>query len=79
MSSKSDANVTCGCMVFIVLLNLILGGVSFQYCLFVLTGGDVNWVIDLIGGILLGEFTIPLAFVFWVLSLVGFHFPLFHV
>lgn len=68
----------CGCWLAFLLFNLCLGGVSLQYCLecFIGKGLDQFWVAALLG-LFLGEFTVPIAIICFVLKLCGVHMPFF--
>lgn len=50
---------------------------SFHYCLWVISGKDVPWYVDLVCGLLVGSFTVPLSIVFWLLRLCGVEAPFF--
>ena len=53
------------------LVYVALGCITFSYSLWVIFGKDAPWYADLVGGILLGETTIPLGVILWILSLAG--------
>jgi hypothetical protein len=57
----------CGCVVFILILNLTLGAFCFDYSLYSIVGKDIPWTLDAVCGLFLGEFTIPCALVCCVL------------
>jgi hypothetical protein len=66
----------CGCWTFALVFNLAFGGLTFQYVLWSFIGRDVPWYWDVIMGLFLGEFTVPL----WIICLflnhvVGVHVP----
>lgn len=69
--SNRDRNTVgvFGCMVTVMILNVILGGVSFHYCLWSIFGKDIPWYGDAVFGLFAGEVTIPLAVVVWILRL----------
>lgn len=71
MSKDSEGLAGCGCHLLVVLFNLTLGGYSFQYVLKAFIGKDVAWYWDFIGGLFLGEVTVPLAVIAWVVNHIG--------
>lgn len=66
---------TCGCIVFILLLNLSLGGFCFDYALNAIAGFDIPWYADMVAGLVLGEAAIPAAVICWILTLCGIATP----
>ena len=66
--ANKEAGGLCGCMVLILVINIFLGGFCFDYCLWGIFGKDIPWYADVICGLFLGEFVIPLSFVLWILS-----------
>lgn len=64
----------CGCLLGILCLNVVLGGLSTAYCLFALTGRTIPWWGDALIGLVAGEVTVPLMIVLWLLSQFGVHF-----
>lgn len=66
----------CGCMLGILLFNMLLGGITFNYCLWYIFNKDIPWFADVVCGLFLGEVTVPLAIVCWVLDLCGIAAPL---
>ena len=75
--NKVTDSTTCGCLLGLVVLNLTVGAYSFNYCLLTMFGKNVSWVIDLIGGLVLGQFAIPTAIISWILKISGVHTPFF--
>lgn len=68
---------SCGCMLAILLFNVVLGAWTFSYDLWVLAGKTAPWWANVICGLLGGEVTVPLALILWVLSAAGvIHGPL---
>jgi hypothetical protein len=57
----------CGCLL-ILLFNVTIGGLCFQYSLWAICGKDIPWYADVLCGLVGGEVVVPLAFVLWVLS-----------
>ncbi len=77
MSKKDNAEAGCqlsGCLA-ILIFNLALGGFAFQHCLWSIFGKDVPWYADMIAGLFLGEFVVPLACFCWVVRLCGVEVP----
>jgi hypothetical protein len=59
----------CACLaLFVVVFNLTLGALCFQYSLWAICGKDIPWYADAACGLIGGEVVVPLAFVLWVLS-----------
>jgi hypothetical protein len=72
---------TCGlggCL-GILLFNLALGGVCFDYVLATTIGKDVPWYADAVAGLFLGQFAVPAAIICWIIKLCGIDVPLFQV
>lgn len=70
MTTKDEMNVRVGCGCLILLLNLLLGGWSVDYLLQFL-GKNIHWIGDVLIGLVIGQFTIPIALVIWLLQLFG--------
>ena len=75
---SSDGCTSCGCLSVIFLVNVIFGAVSVNYCLESFLNKTVDFWIALIVGLFLGEFTIPLAIVCWILRSCGIQSPFIH-
>ena len=71
MSNKTEGFTGCGCMLLILAFNLGLGGFSFDYCLWYIFEKNAPWFIDVICGLILAEFTVPIMIVIWLLKLCG--------
>lgn len=70
MTTKDEMNVRVGYGCLILLLNLLLGGWSVDYLLQFL-GKNIHWIGDVLIGLVIGQFTIPIALVIWLLQLFG--------
>lgn len=68
---NENAGFTCGCMVLIVLLNLSIGAWCAQYLLLTWFAKDIPWYADMIIGLFLGELTIPLTVITFILKTFG--------
>lgn len=66
-----------GCAVLVILFNLFIGAVTFDYALYSLFGKDVPWYADMICGLVLAQITVPVAIVCWILRLCGIEAPFF--
>lgn len=78
MSKDSDGLAGCGCYLLVLAFNLTLGGYTFQYCLKAFFYKDIPWYWDVIGGMFLGELTIPLAVITWIVNhIAGIPVPFF--
>lgn len=70
-----NTSTSCGCLIAILALNLTVGAMCFAYSLRSILGADVPWWADALGGLFLGQITIPLAVICWVLRLAGLDAP----
>lgn len=61
-------NNGCGIILLMLLFNLALGGFAFDYDLWHLFGKDVPWIVDVICGVFLGEFVVPVMIVIWLVK-----------
>lgn len=61
----------------ILLLNMTVGGLCFDYVLYSIVGKDIPWYADGIAGLFLGEFSIPLTVICWIVRLCGVPAPFF--
>jgi len=66
------------CWLWILGINLVLGGFCTNFSLKFIFGVNIFWLWDILIGLFLGEFTIPIAVICWILSLVGYTPPLLH-
>lgn len=68
-----------GCGGAIALWAAALAGVAllFQYSLFSITGRDVPWWADLLGGAILNGLNLPIAAICFLLRLAGMEPPFF--
>lgn len=60
-------NKFLGCFIVFLIINLTIGAVCFDYSLNAIFGKDIPWYGDVACGLFLGEFTIPVALICWVL------------
>jgi len=67
----------CGCYLTVIVINLTFGAWCFSYSLNSFFGKDAPWYLDVVGGLFLGELTIPLAVVCFILNSIGVHTPYF--
>jgi hypothetical protein len=67
----------CGCYAALILFNILLGKWSIDYIGMTGFGVTVPVLPAIIGGLLLGEFTVPAAILVWILAASGAHVPLF--
>jgi hypothetical protein len=80
MKNKFPTEITgsCGCWLLIVLINISIGALTLNYCIETITGKHAPWIVNVIGGLFLGEITIPTAIVYWILTSCGVHHPFIH-
>lgn len=64
-----------GCVTGVIVVNATLGGIAFNYALASLMGKNIPWIADAIIGLFLGEITIPVALICWVIRLCGVPAP----
>ena len=69
---KARATFTIGCMpiIMILLFNFTIGGLALDYILGYF-GKNIPFIADALIGTFLGELTIPVALIMWLLQLVG--------
>jgi hypothetical protein len=67
-----------GCWLFIIIFNLTLGAYCFDYSMGAVFGKHVGWALSMLGGLVLGELTVPLAIVLAIVGAAGVAFPLVH-
>lgn len=61
----------CGCYVVILLANLTLGAITSYYSVWELFHKQLPWWGAGLIGLVLGEVTMPLSLVLWILTSVG--------
>lgn len=71
------AIVVASLSMFAVLIGLVLWGTSalFEYSLWCITGRDVPWYADLVGGCVLNGVNDGLAIMCWIAQLAGYSTP----
>jgi len=67
----------CGFVVFILSLYCSTSWFCFDYCLWNVFGKDIPWYLDILCGIVLGEFIIPATVVVFILKIAGLAIPFF--
>lgn len=72
-----EAMLKGGCCAVVLVFNLLFGGFCLNFCLGTLFGTSLHWLVAGILGLFLGEITIPLAFILWVIALSGVATPFF--
>jgi hypothetical protein len=70
MKDTSKTTFTCGCYTAIFLFNLFIGGWSVNYLL-QLFGKDIPFLADILIGLFVAEFSIPVAVVVAILKSFG--------
>lgn len=73
-TSSSDGStglMYCGCLIVILLLNLLIGAWSVNYLLSILLHTTIPFWGAAVIGLFGGEITIPAAIVVWVLHVCG--------
>lgn len=74
-----EPGCSCGCLVMIIILiiNLTLGGLCFDYTIYNWFNADIAWPLDCLCGMVLGEIVMPCAIVTWILKCAGVQTPFF--
>jgi predicted membrane-bound spermidine synthase len=67
---SSSSDLGCGTLIAILLINLVLGAWSINYIL-MWFGKDIPFIADALIGLFVGEISIPVAFVGWLLKVCG--------
>lgn len=67
---KKKSGIGCLLYIILVIFNLIVGGLSIDYILSWFSK-DIPFIGDAVIGLFLGEFSVPIAIVGWVLRLCG--------
>jgi hypothetical protein len=62
-------------LLLILLINITIGAYCFDYTLKTTLGTDVHWGLDVIGGAVLGEITIPAAVICAIVKASGVETP----
>lgn len=73
------SGLSCGCIVVILITNLLLGGFAVDYCTNTIAGLNAPFWADCIAGLFLGQFAVPLMIICWFLQVCGVHVPFFHL
>ena len=70
-NSRNTGGGGCGCFLMILIFNLLLGGLAFQYSLKTVFNRDVPWYTDVVCGLFLGEIVVPAAIVCYIVKNVA--------
>lgn len=70
-NKNKSALAQCGCYLFILVANLLFGGASVNYLLSEFVGKTIPLFWAVVVGIFVGQFSIPVAVVVWILKLTG--------
>lgn len=74
---NQTANGGCGgCVLVVLLFNLLLGGFLCDYCLYSILGKNIHWFGDILIGLFAGEVLFPIAIICFLLRLFGLEAPL---
>jgi hypothetical protein len=71
----SHMRLGCGCLILVLIFNLTIGAVAFDYTLWCLLAKDVPWWADMICGAVTAEIIVPAAVICWILCLAGMSPP----
>jgi hypothetical protein len=69
-SSNDESGLNCGCYIFVLIFNLLVGGWSVNYLLLLL-GKNIPFFWDTLIGIFTAEISVPVAVVVWILKSLG--------
>ena len=67
--SGDTSGFSCGCMIVVIIINLVLGAWSVNYILPALGLDPVSTLPAVIIGMFAGEITIPLAIILWLVGI----------
>jgi hypothetical protein len=79
LGSFNTLALGCGAQSILFAIYWIAGYIAFSYCIGSLFGKVLPWYANLVGGLILGEVSIPAMIVCWILRLCGLHVPFFHL
>jgi hypothetical protein len=68
----------CGAIVMLLIINITVGALCFQYALWSIFAKDIPWYGDVMVGLVGGQFAVPVAFVCWIIRLCGVEVPFYH-
>jgi len=68
---KAEVGVRCGCWLIVALFNAVAGGMSVQYLIEVFANKVIPFWWAALIGLFVGELSIPVAIVVWLLRLFG--------
>ena len=75
--NQPPSSCACGCVIFVLLFNTILGGFCFDYLLNYLFMKNIPLYLDCLCGLIGGEVIVVLAIICFILSIGGVQPPLF--
>jgi len=67
--------IGCGFLIGIFIIYCLVAWFCFDYCLLTIFGKDIPWYLDIICGIVFGEFIIPATVVIFILKIAGLAVP----
>lgn len=68
---KNESVYSCGCIILVLLFNLAIGGWSVNYLLDFFLDKDIPIIGDVLIGLFVAEFSVPVAIVIAMLQFVG--------
>lgn len=68
---RNESGVSCGCMLLVLIFNVLIGGWSIDYLLWVFLEKNIPFWADGLIGLILGELSVPLAVVVAILRYFG--------
>ena len=71
MKNPEDAVFYNGCGCLLVTLNFLVGGLSVDYCLYMLFNFDMPFVFDMIAGLFVAELSIPTMVIIYIVKMFG--------
>jgi len=71
VDSGTATTIKCGCVILMLLFNLLFGGWSINYLLAFFIGKTIPFIGAVLIGIIAGEVSIPIAVVIWLLVAFG--------
>jgi hypothetical protein len=67
-SSNDGSCINCGCVLAVLIMNIVFGAMSVNYLLSVFAEKTLPFFWAMVIGLFAGQFTVPVAIIVWVLE-----------